>query len=191
MRYSFYSSFFLAAVLANSSSTYAQDAPLWKNVGTWQIRVDTTLDYGCFAANFYEGNTMLRLGTIPSTGNAYIILGDTDWKSLEVGKEYDLVFRFDSLDPWSGTASALNMGDNLIVLFTNFSDFDFIDEFMKRHTLRVGFKNRNVATLSLSGSYKAVTELATCQETMRAAGEPGNERDPFATPRRSGDDPFM
>lgn len=42
---------------------HAQDdmSPLWERTGRWEIRVDTTLDYGCFAM-LIEADQVFRIG---------------------------------------------------------------------------------------------------------------------------------
>ena len=87
----------LAALLASLAAqpSLAADAPLWATVGNWQIRVDETLNYGCFMVGSYERGDVLRIGLdFRSGANGYILVGNATWKSLEVGKEYQLSVQF-------------------------------------------------------------------------------------------------
>ena len=95
------------ALLILASISYAKETPLWKIVGGWQIRVDPTLGNGCFTYQFYEGNTFVRIGINKLAGGVYVMAGDSDWKSLEAGKEYPIKLYLGNETPWSGDATAL------------------------------------------------------------------------------------
>ena len=74
----------------------AQDTPLWRTVGQWQIRVDASLGYGCFLVGSYTRGTVLRIGIDQQNGNGYVMVGNEAWRSLQVGNQYDLALRFDN-----------------------------------------------------------------------------------------------
>lgn len=147
----------------------------------WVVAVDQTVGYGCFALASYEGGTVLRIGLAPESDvPAYIMLGDEDWKSLEYGKEYELTIQFDTLDPWTGTATGVSFGsDEFVFLMISFDNSDLVLEFMKRHQMSVKYQNNNIATLSLAGSYRAFVEVLACQDQMMSAGQPQQRVDPF------------
>ena len=85
------------------TKAFCADEPLWKKVGHWQIRVDTTLNNGCFLYTSFERGTILRIGLDKTaTGGGYIIIGNDDWKSIEVGKDYKISIKFDDELPWVG-----------------------------------------------------------------------------------------
>ena len=63
-------------------------APAWAQVGGWQIRVDPTFGNGCFATQYYEDGTGIRLGIDANSQSLYIMLANPAWKSLEAGKTY-------------------------------------------------------------------------------------------------------
>lgn len=177
----------------------AEDEPLWKTVGGWQIRVDTTLGNGCFTYQIYEGNTVLRIGVNKLSGGMYAMIGDSDWKSLEVGKTYPIKLYFGNQTPWSGNAEALSF-NGIPVLMLNITSKDqavqFLTEFMGELSVKVIFKNKSIAHLSLKGTYKAGTELLECQKVFNEVEE---KDDPFESPEApnkkpsangSADDPF-
>ena len=176
----------LFAIFAFGAPAKAEDSPLWSHSGDWEIRVDTTLDYGCFALAGYEEDTVLRIGLDPSEGNGYIMVGDPDWQSLEEGKDYAMRVRFGRATPWEAEASALRLGD-LPVLVFRFSDITVIREFMRKREVAFIYRGRTITTLSLSGSYRAFEEVVRCQEQV-SAGLIGSGADPFADDPGSSDD---
>ena len=50
--------------------------------GSWSVRVDTTLDYGCFLMSEFEGNTAFRIGFNATDSNAYLLVGDTSFTAM-------------------------------------------------------------------------------------------------------------
>lgn len=188
----------VAFTLLSNGSVYAETMPKWKTVAGWDIHVDTTLNYGCFLFSEFESGTVLRIGFDRKSGNAYLLVGNRKWASLEEGKEYEIKIQFDSEKPWAGPAKAIRMGEEGTRFLTlDFSSADFLKEFQSKHVIRLMYKGRSLARLSLKGSSLATTELIRCQtnieEVRRAAS--GESADPFdsrsrrvRTPRT--DDPF-
>ncbi|WP_332716095.1 hypothetical protein [Pelagibacterium mangrovi] len=181
----------LVSILAVVASPIAaQDAQVWDTIGNWTIAVDTTLDNSCFALTVFEGDTYLRLGLNVTEAMLpyYMILGNPSWRSIEEGKDYELTLQFDNAPAWTATAVGTYMGD-LPSLMLQAAEFDFIDEFARKHTLQITFMGRRVDSLSLSGSARATQELATCQIAMDRTGLPST--DPFETrPASAPKDPF-
>lgn len=187
---------FLVGVLLNTPHVLAESSVKWKKVGGWEIRVDRTLDDGCFLFSIFERGTALRLGFGGSLGGAYLMIGSLAWKSLEIGKSYKLTIRFDEESPWTGDATAVQMGRDLTALTLPFKNPKFIHEFARRHGIYVSYQGRKVANLTLRGTYAAVNEMLACQKNMsgeRASNQTvAPARDPFARPvkRVESNDPF-
>ena len=179
--------------IAVDPATAEEDEPLWGNVQHWAIRIDRTLNFGCFLVTQFDGGTVFRLGVNRTEQNrGYVILGNSKWKSLEVGKRYQISLKFDNLAPWSTNAHVINVGTSSF-LFIPFSDTKFIQEFAVSHRVVVSYDFSIVTTLPLNGTAAATAELAKCQKAMDelAPRSPNNGpgRDPFARP--GGDrDPF-
>ena len=103
------------------SAAFAQDTPLWRTVGAWQIRVDASLGFGCFLLGSYTRGTVLRIGIDQQNGNGYVMVGDESWRSLQVGNQYDLSMRFDNSSPWRGRATARRIGNgDMVFLYLSF-----------------------------------------------------------------------
>ncbi len=173
---------------------------MWKQVGQWQIRIDRTLNYGCFMIGAYVGGTVLRFGFDRQQQNGYLMLGDDAWTSLEEGKDYNIRVQFDSDSPWDGTARAIRLGTAAVVLQLPFSDSNMITEISRKQLMRVYYNGRPVAQLALTGSYAATRELINCQvavedarkgTTAPTSNNAPTSNDPFAASRqRSSRDPF-
>ena len=102
------------------------DMPVWKTVGNWTIRVDTSLNHGCFMVAVSTRGTIFRIGLNQKYISGYLMLGDADWASLEEGKKYKVVIQLDDLTPWDAEATGFRFkpvrpGD-FIFLDTNFKN---------------------------------------------------------------------
>ena len=181
----------LGHALAFASPVYAEESPLWKNVEGWDVRVDNTLGYGCFLMTGYEGGTFLRIGFDPSKNySGYILLGDKDWNSLEVDKDYPLSLKFDQETPWNATARGVRFGSGKVTfLHFIFDEGDLLKEFARKHQLEVRYKDRAIARLKLKGSAAATKAMVQCQVEMRDTGVANSSTDPFSK-KDTEKDPF-
>ena len=182
----------IVASLATSGTGRAasEDAPIWKEVDGWSLRVDTTIGYGCFLMAEFEKGTILRFGFLPEAKTMYVMLADNDWKSLEVGKEYALQLKMGREDAWDAPAKAIDMSGTT-VLFVTTDKVQFLREFMEQTNFTASYDGEVITQLSLRGTANAGRELIACQEvfaeTNGAAQKTG--RDPFAKGTESRD-PF-
>src|SRR5262245_43090447 len=80
----------------------AQDSAHWKSVGSWEVYVDKSLNFGCFLIAAYTRGTVVRIGLDQKNLNGYVMIGNEAWRSLQVGKQYELRLQFDSEGPWRG-----------------------------------------------------------------------------------------
>lgn len=174
-------------------SKAAEKMPLWKRVGSWDVRVDKTLGYGCFTMAEYEGGTVFRIGfNREGLTKGYIIVGNQKWKSLEVGKEYTVTLKFDNAEPWRGDATGFKFdkGDTGTFLFLHFSHADLFRDFMRKTSLEIKYKKKRITLLTLKGSGKALVEMLKCQKAMNIGGSKSSSQDPFASGTKSSSDPF-
>ncbi|WDZ78322.1 hypothetical protein PWG15_07510 [Ensifer adhaerens] len=149
--------------------------------------------------SIFERGVILCLGLYPrgSDSPLYMSFASDDWKSLEVGKEYDRTFRFDKSDPWSAAATAAG-DESGKFLFVNVTDPEFLTGFVRKRALAIAFDERVVANLSLRGTGPAAEELMKCQravdEIIADEDRKSKEKkaDPFNAPseKRSARDPF-
>jgi hypothetical protein len=163
-----------------SSAALAQDTPLWRTVGQWQIRVDASLGFGCFLVGSYTRGTVLRIGINQQNGNGYVMVGNEAWRSLQVGNQYDLAIRFDSNSPWRGRATARRIGNgDMVFLYLSFDRARFLVELARRNNMTIFYQGAVVTQLPLHGTNAAVQEMLNCQRAADAARK-GQKGDPFA-----------
>lgn len=150
----------------------------WRKVGSWTVMVDHTLGDGCFLLAGFDNDTVLRIGVNRnSNGGYYVLLGNGAWKSLKAGEQVNLQFQFDNNSPWTGTATGVDFGENVVLLKENFTKSSFWNEFVNSKVLEVTHDNRQVTKLQLTQAKAAFDELVACQ---RYEDSNGKARDPFA-----------
>lgn len=186
---------FLLGGLLVASPVCAQETLPWKEINGWAILMDTTLGNACFVTTGYEDGTFLRLGFDFSQEpkSIYLALGNKNWASLELGKDYPIQIQFDRNPVWNATARAINIsGINYLAVST--TDTNFANEFTRKLAIRATFNGRQVAALRLKGSALAVDEMLKCQVAVNdaLANEKTAPKDPFqASPEvRNANDPF-
>lgn len=181
----------IAIAISVASAAHAANEPLWKTVGHWQVRIDTTLNNGCFLYTTFERGTVLRIGLDKTaTGGGYIIIGNDDWKSIEEGKKYKISIKFDDEVPWLGNSTGMKFDSNSksTFLFLPFGDSKFLEEFMTKNSLEIKYNEKLVTTLNLKQNYQVTKELIECQKSMDTS--PVKQKDPFASDKTKQKDPF-
>lgn len=168
----------IVTVVAPPSENAKSETSVWKKVGSWSVIVDHTLHDGCFLFATFDNETVFRVGVNRQAGrHYYVMFANPDWTSLQVGKEYDVQFRFGGNSPWDVPTTAKDMGENTIFLWANFSDSAFWDEFATSDSLSVTREGKPVTQLHLTDSKAAFDELVTCQKYEDSQAR---SRDPFA-----------
>lgn len=178
----------LVFILMIPSYSSAQDdvSPLWKEVGRWDIRVDQTLDYGCFAV-LIESDEAFRLGVDNLDSTLYAILAKEGWDSIETGKTYDISLEFDSEGAWEISSYGIDF-ESIRGLAFEVSDFLFIEEMMERHRMYVRYNGQQIMQMSMQGSIAALNALDECLEVFDSDSDSNPQNpDPFAS---STSDPF-
>jgi hypothetical protein len=184
----------LAMLFAPSASSLADDtkAPVWKTVGEWEIRIDSTLGNGCFMTASYVHGDALRLGFNRKDRYGYMMFGNSDWKSLTPENSYPLVIQFGSNTPWNATARVVMMSEDAPFLAFTFSSPNLLQEFADSDGIRITYQGKQVSNLALTGSKAAVAELVNCQDYVDKNFPTSSSGDPFANSGRtdSSSDPF-
>jgi len=174
----------LLASLATPSAK-ADSARLWKEVAGWGIYVDPSLNNGCFMLSAYESGTVFRIGFDMTDGPVgYAVIGNSQWRSIERGKDYVIEIKFDREPSWTVMAEGYVFGDgDLTFLWFNFDNMDFFAEFFKKHSMRVFYDGSQIEHLTLRGTYRAGEDLIVCQaDQMKSRGFGTGADDPFARP---------
>lgn len=161
---------------ANPEETF-----LWKNVAGWNVYIDKTLKFQCFITNLYEDNTFFRISFLePGSSSAlYVAIGNPDWTSIEVDKDYDLTLQIDNAGAWRSPSRGARIG-TIPSLLINTSQADFVESLMRKHSLKVHFNSRQILHLSLRGSNAALMEMLNCQDTVNSYREKASPKDPFS-----------
>ena len=190
---------FLSVLFSSTLPSQAENATsvetaLWKSVGNWSVYIDKTVSYQCFITILYDDYTVFRVGfqDPKSTSALYVAIGNLNWSSIEDGKDYDLVLQLDNESGWKSPATGMHFG-TFPSLIVNTNQTGFVDELMRKHSLRVFFNDRQILNLSLRGSNAALQEMAACQNAVDGyLGRNAQPSDPFSgvsTPK-SPKDPF-
>ncbi|WP_368413406.1 hypothetical protein [Dongia sp.] len=178
----------LLVFVAQSNTAAAQETIKWADVGDWTVYIDRTVA-GCFTAGIFNGGTLFRIGLDSENQNGYLLVGNDAWRSLEVGKEYELVFQFGTADPWRGEGTAINM-DGSTLIMVPFRNYDLLLEFMKKHNVSISYRGSQIDNLNLRGSYAAFLEVINCQAAIDGKGASSGS-DPFSSGGASNaNDPF-
>jgi hypothetical protein len=182
----------LTGLAAVPQVSRADDAITWGNVKGWLIAVDQSMGMGCYISAAFEAGTIIRVG-FTEERSVYVAVGDVDWKSIEAGKEYELSIRMDNEEAWTGTSTARQVGDGLVMLGLTTTNTNFLAEFMTKHGVKFIYRGKTIASLSLRGSYATIAEMIRCQAEVndmiadRDSGDPFRESkpqpasDPFAS----------
>jgi hypothetical protein len=179
----------LSIALAPAASSESNDTVQWGKVGGWDIRVDRTVGDGCFAMQVFARGTVLRIGFDVASRAIYLVFGHDDWTSLEVGKVYPVVIRFDSGQEYKGELEGQRLANTVFLVHHNLNN-EFLKDFMQRNSMEIFYRGQSIANLSLRNTYAAVGEVINCQREIGVAGG-GKSNDPFTgTPASRGSDPF-
>ena len=186
------------AISLGATAAAADDSVLWKNVGDWEISIDTTINNGCYAVASWNGGTVMRIGLNPQEDNFYMLIGNDKWTSLKPDQDYEIQIKFDNKAPWDVAAQGLqfNPGET-VYLHAESTKFDFIEEFMRLSNMKISYQGKEIDTLKLTGSSRAFKAVIACQEEVDARGgvsgsDPfsGSSSPPAARTGRKSEDPF-
>lgn len=164
----------LAGILPNA--TVASPAPPTLTVDTtfgkvagWSIGYSESLG-GCLAAASYGDGTTLWFGIHGTRGVSYLAFTNPKWRSLEVGGQYELSM-IAGRRKWHGAFTGFERGEAR-GLFQSGLKESFVSDLSDSGTIRVVFKGRQIAELSLVGSTDAFEAVLGCQkDAIRAAAQ--------------------
>jgi hypothetical protein len=142
--------------------------------------VDPTMGNGCFAYSAYQRGSVVRIGIDKADGKIYLLFGNTNWRTMEAGKRYDVVFLFDGTSRYTGDVTVKQMESATFLLHNNISA-DFARDFAARNNLQIFWGERTILNVSLANTTMAVNEVIRCQQqvdgsqspSVRSQGGPG------------------
>ena len=120
----------LLIVFSTSVHCASTDTYLWKESGDWTIRIDPTLGNKCFifasypSSEDWPGKSFIRAGINEDNESAYMMIYSSEWKSLEIGKIYEIKIQFDKEVKWEADAvgnictffADANLPDNITIM---------------------------------------------------------------------------
>ena len=141
----------------------------------------------------YRDGSVLRLGFDMTRKAIYLVVGNDNWRSIELGKLYHIDFVFDGAARYSGDFRGVRLGHAVFLAGTSLT-FDFTRDFMERSAVRIYYRGALIGNLSLRNTYAAVGEVIHCQQEIAASGSNGGrhpgEANPFADGATNARDPF-
>lgn len=186
----------VSTFLSIFSASASEETVLWKeDVRGWFVGVDPSIGNACFLTTSFEGGSVIRFQFNRTQDVVQFIVGNSDWRSLEAGKLYPMAVSFGNRPPWTGNGQGLWLSEDLPTLvldvgFEKDNASDFMEEFMRMTSVKVDYNKKQIAHLSLRGTYAAMQELFSCQNAMLDIGKSSN--DPFeSSSPRSNNDPFQ
>jgi hypothetical protein len=186
----------LTVLILGAPHVFAEEVFDYGAVGAWSVRIDPSLDYGCFLFVEFEEESLLRLGVDPIEGGLYLLVGDPDWQSIDYGKTYAVQLYFGDETPWTADASGFSFDPpedqpflEIIIDTDPDNTYLFMTEFMQEANMNLHYNGSSIMNLSLRDSYEAGMKLFECQEAANSALRKNS--DPFASPDKSNaKDPF-
>jgi hypothetical protein len=169
---------------------------LWKKVGNWIVAADVSLGKACYTTITFVGGVSIRLGfnSQNSPHPVHLAISSPDWSSIETGKDYNVAWQLDDNPQWGSTASGVDFGTGK-GLWSNIDAPNFIEEFVRKHGLKLYFNGNVIASMDLRDSGAAAREMAECQQTVDGYSQQPEQttpKDPFTKnrPPNAGKDPF-
>lgn len=142
----------------------------WGEQGNWHIRVDLTLNGGCFASVTLDDHSYVRIAFDPNSRDIAIFVGNAYWRSLQAGATQPLSLSINFDDPWEGGGTVRKMGNvTYIGLLLN---RDFMTEAKQALVLTAESDNRHLGHYDIRGISEAFSELANCQENVEKIVDP-------------------
>lgn len=155
----------------------------WSRSGNWLIRIDKTVEYGCFAFASFDDRTQVRLAVMPSEQGFAVHVGSPFWRSLRPEETYLIEIDFDNRPAWSGDARVITF-QPLKFLVLRVSDPEFMLEAAKSNAMTVRWAGKFLTRLEMRGADKAILAVVDCQKAVEGVV------DPFSKQESLGPDPF-
>jgi len=155
------------------------------DVSGWTIGFSESVG-GCLAAATYRDETTIWLGFTGRKNSAYIAFTNPKWRSIEVdgGYELQLVMR---RNIWNGKFVGFERKGEKGV-FSSGLKSEFVGDVARSAGVRVLLNRKEVSSLSLGGSSRALETVIECQKTYIAAtaGGPTESKPQEDKPQQGG-----
>lgn len=177
-------SLLITVLVLLTASTADAEVTRMSEVAGWTLYLETDEsdpDFvpSCFISAEYEEDTSLRFGFLSWSDsiNAYIVVSNRDWQSIEDGKSYEIEVEFGETGAWNADASGTNIDGRpgLMILLGSDNLADFMTEFMEQHYVVIRYEGKEIERMGLEGTYKGGELLLECQQYMEQKAS-----DPFS-----------
>lgn len=150
-------------------------------VGNWTIGISDRLG-GCVATGTFEGRTTVWMGFSRPEGKAFFAVSSPRWRSLTIGKTYEVFLTSGVGKIWRGDFTAVQLKGEKGV-FEDGLVTDFLVDLTREGLLAVVFEDKVAAKLTLPEVAKALSAVIACQKEFAAAlREPGRAATHSAAP---------
>lgn len=156
----------LAVSTASATATSAAEITKWATVSGWEILIDPDAGNGCLMQKTLDEGTRVRIGAVPQRDGGFISVANPSWEAVADDTTSTLTFNFDG-ELFAGDAVAINDGD-LHGNYAFFNNPEFVSDISKRRNMIVSDDDKDLATVDLTGTKKAVDAVLKCQKEQNA-----------------------
>jgi hypothetical protein len=146
----------------------AQDVPFnrpWENFPGWSIFVSTVYQ-GCVAVAAYQDGTTVRFGFDGMVHDYFVNFSNAKWRSYPLGRDYELRFDLGRSNGFNGFFHTIER-DGLMSFESGNIKTSFIDTLAAASGIRIFDNEQLIASLSLTGSRRAINSMVECQQSQR------------------------
>lgn len=147
----------------------------------WAVRVNKELK-GCYLNTFFPMlETTLRFGLNMKSHSGYLLIGNTDWKSLNPSKPYRI-----TVELYAGTevthsfytdASVVVSGDTKFLSIDDITDTKFLGDFSNSNVIKIIYDREVITELPLNNADGAIVGLLDCQQKENMRRDPFQSKD--------------
>lgn len=141
--------------------------------GNWQLRIDATVNGGCYVVTTYTDQSYLRVGYNPLTEDLTWGLGSNFWRSLAGGEEISVSIKFPAKESWEG-AGVVDRQGGFATIYVPIGNAKFIEEMTNGYIMQTIAKGVDLGWREVAGFDRAFEGLLDCQDFVN------QELDPFA-----------
>lgn len=159
--------YLLAMLVIAATSATAQEKPLWKTIGKWDVLIDPSNGNGCFAQRQFEDGTTVQMGAVPSKSGGFFAAYNTEWVDIEIGEAG--LLKFDFGDALFGGDVVGQMNGDIPGGYAFFDNPNFVTEFTKRVKVSVTGPEGKTVEVDLTGTSNAINGVKKCQDEQPEA----------------------
>ena len=156
-----------AGVFIFNSHVFAQSIDQdrkWDNFSGWTVFASVEYQ-GCVALASYQDGTTVRLGYDGIVQDYFFNISNNKWRTYALRKDFELRFELGRGRLLSGFFHT-ELRDNLPTFEIGNVKGSFLDEIAAASGIRIFEEDRQLASLSLIGSRRALNSMVECQQSI-------------------------